>query len=418
MRILWILALILGWSLFLSFGLGCSTSPSTNNSNHANNSNHSNVTKTWPTPQLGQTIKIVPNSAFPQEVKTQPANNNLDVIVFQDRLFLVFRTAPKHFASDQVELYVISTRDKKTWDFETKFFQQTDLREPRFFIWQGQLQLYFAQLGKDQTAFEPGQMFRSIRNKQGDWTQEEKVFKPGFIPWRFREHQGKPLMIGYDGGEHIYKFTGKPLHVYLLTTTDGKTWQSVDPKREFVLQGGTSETDIAFDDEGNLFAVARNEAGDQDGFGSKICKAPKDDIGNWTCKPDPRKYDSPLLFKHQSEIYVVGRRNMTNTGHYDLMQKDLTMQQQAADNQAAYWKEPKRCSLWRLDRQELKISHLLDLPSRGDTCFPSIIQDKNNQYTLYNYSSDIDGPDRGWLDGQLNPTFIYSHELTFPTITP
>lgn len=32
---------------------------------------------------------------------------------------------------------------------------------------------------------------------------------------------------------------------------------------------------------------------------------------------------------------------------------------------------------------------------------------------LYNYSSDVDGPDRSWLSGQASPTFIYSMLLLF-----
>lgn len=408
----------------VSLGLiGCSAPGDSNNNNsNANTNSNTNTNGNGNTNaesskphkvELGETVKLVPNDSFPAEVKIQPANNNLDVIRFDGRLFLVFRTAPKHFASDQVELYVVSSKDEKTWEFEAKFFQQTDLREPRFFVWKDKLQLYFAQLGKDQAAFEPGQMYKSSRNKLGDWTKEEKVFKPGFIPWRFRENDGKPIMVGYDGGENIYKFNGQPLHVYLLTTTDGATWTPFNPQREYVLQGGTSETDIAFDNDGNLYAVARNEAGDKDGFGSKICMATKDDITKWTCKPDPKKYDSPLLFSHKNEIYLVGRRNMTKTGNYDLMQPDLTMQQQATDNQAAYWKEPKRCSLWHVNKVSLTVKHILDLPSKGDTCFPSIIKNSDNQYTIYNYSSDIDGPDRPWLDGQLNPTNIYSHIIKF-----
>lgn len=393
-----------------------------NNPNNQNNQNNQRTppgsSSPLPTPVIGKTVQLVPHSNLPKAIKTQPANNNLDVVEWKGRFYLSFRTAPKHFASDQVEMYVMSSIDQKSWDFEAKFDMDTDLREPRFFVWKNSLHIYFAQLGRDQAAFEPGQMYRSVRQSIGKWSQPEKVFKPGFIPWRFREYKGKPILVGYDGGENIYDFSGKPLRVYLLTTEDGKTWVPLSSQREFVLKGGASETDIAFDKEGNLFAVARNEAGDQDGFGSKICKASKDDITKWTCKRDPKKYDSPLLFRHGSEIYLVGRRNLTPTGNYDLGKEELDRKQKLADYQAAYWKEKKRCSIWRLDRKELKIIHLLDLPSKGDTCFPSIIQQDENKYLLYNYSSKIEGKDRGWLDGQLNPTFIYSHELSFQPSSP
>lgn len=32
-------------------------------------------------------------------------------------------------------------------------------------------------------------------------------------------------------------------------------------------------------------------------------------LGGWVCKTDLRKYDSPLVFTHDDDVYVVGRRN-------------------------------------------------------------------------------------------------------------
>lgn len=357
--------------------------------------------------------KVVPNASFPKEITPQPANNNLDIIDFEGKLFFVYRTAPTHFASEKAYLYIVSTKDQKKWDFEAAFHLKNDLREPRFFIWKKTLYLYFAELGSDSIKFEPGKMWRVHRESQGKWTKPEAVFSNGFIPWRFRTYKGKPLMVGYDGGENIYKFNGKPLHVYLMTTEDGKNWKPLNKDRPFVLKGGTSETDIAFDKAGNLFAVARNEAGDEKAFGSKICKAPASDITKWTCKDDFKKYDSPLLIEHGGEVYLVGRRHMTKDGNYDLRSKNPVLAQRALEYQSAYWQKPKRCSVWFVNRDTLKVQHLLDLPSKGDTCFPSALPRGEGKFLLYNYSSDIDGPDVYWQKGQNNPTFIYSMFLHF-----
>jgi hypothetical protein len=55
-----------------------------------------------------------------------------------------------------------------------------------------------------------------------------------------------------------------------------------------------------------------------------------------------------------------------------------------------------------------------DLPSRGDTCFPSTISGATaDEVVVYDYSSDIDGPDLAWNAGQVGPTFIYRHVLRF-----
>jgi hypothetical protein len=366
-----------------------------------------------PTVTLGDTVKVVPNANFPAEVTTSHSNNNLDVIDFDGRTYLVFRTAPTHFASDKVLIYVVSSQDEVHWDFEAKFFKATDEREPRFFAWKGKLFLFFSTLGKDMNAFEPGQMYRSERVAQGEWTAPVQTFEPDFIPWRIKIFDGKPIMIGYVGGAAIYDFTGQPLKIYLLTTENGVDWVPLNPKRPVVEVGGGSETDIEFDAEGNLFALTRNEAGDDSGFGSKICWAPKADITQWRCKHDPRKYDSPLLLKHAGEIYLIGRRNVTETGNYDLGRDGDPYDAKLAYYQLEYWNAPKRCSLWHYERSAKRIDFVLDFPSKGDTCFPSILWRGPNTFTLYNYSSDIDGEDVSWHQGQLGDTFIYTTQVTF-----
>jgi hypothetical protein len=357
--------------------------------------------------------QVVPAAkGFPSQVTPDHSNNNLDIIDFEGRLYFAFRTGPDHFATDKTRMYIVSTKDEVTWDYETTIQLGTDAREPRFFAWQGKLYLYFASLGMNPLSFEPGEMLYTERNGPGDWSAPKATFEKGFIPWRIKIFDGKPIMIGYTGGEHIYDMSHEPLHIYLLTTTNGTDWTPLNPARPFVLEGGGSETDIEFDDAGNLWAVVRNEAGDEMGFGSKVCFAPQSDITAWQCKADPKKYDSPLLLKHGSEIYLIGRRNVTETGAYDLGIEGGYATQYLA-YQADYWERPKRCALWHLDRSNWKVDFLLDFPSRGDTCFPSALPRDGGSYLLYNYSSPIDGPDLGWHDGQLGDTHIYSLLIRF-----
>ena len=106
---------------------------------------------------------------------------------------------------------------------------------------------------------------------------------------------------------------------------------------------------------------------------------------------------------------------MTETGWYDLG-LDIDEADKYLEYQLAYWQEPKRCALWRVDPDELEVTHVLDLPSGGDTCFPAILQHSTHSFTLFDYSSPIDAAetaDLAWLEGQLGETRIYRHELTF-----
>ncbi|MCC7536287.1 MAG: hypothetical protein IT379_08745 [Deltaproteobacteria bacterium] len=359
------------------------------------------------------TVQIIPGDGLPPEAPAMTSNNNLDVVRHSDgRIYLAWRTGPDHFASDETRIHVVSSIDEETWEYEASFFLESDLREPRFLSLGDRVFLYLARLGTNPLAFEPQGMSFSERSPDGTWSPLTETYRPGFIPWRTRIERGTPFMVAYLGGEHIYTFDGIPLEIELLTTSDGREWVAYDADRPVVSRGGGSETDFVLADDGSLFGVIRNEAGDETGWGSKICRAPATDITDWTCVSDPRKYDSPLMFWYDGEAYLIARRNVTETGNYDLMQRRLNMAAQTARYQLDYIGQPKRCALWRYVQDEDRIAFVLDLPSRGDTCFPSIVStDEPGRFVVYNYSSPIDGPELTWNEGQRGPTNIYRHEL-------
>lgn len=362
----------------------------------------------------GATEQLVPSARLPLELEVQPANNNLDVIRHEGRVYLAFRTGPSHFASPEVVLHVVSSTDEGTWVHETSFHRGTDLREPRFLSFEGRLFLYFAVLGQSAIDFEPQGMMVSERAASGAWSEPEPFYEPGFIVWRTKVIDGTAYMLAYKGGENIYDNDREPTDVHFLTTRDGRTFAPVVEGRARIQGGGASETDFVLQDDGSLIAVLRNEAGDELGWGSKICRAEPGALADWRCVADPRKYDSPLLFRHGPGIFLIGRRNISeNAGLYDLMRRDEDAKQQTLYYQLDYSGHPKRCAVWRVDPDRLSVHHLFDLPSRGDTCFPGILPLGDGRYAIYNYSSPIDGEELTWLEGQLGPTNIYRSVLSF-----
>jgi hypothetical protein len=224
-------------------------------------------------------------------------------------------------------------------------------------------------------------------------------------------------MVGYTGGEEVYDLPEGDLpqiEVHWLGSDDGLQWSGWAAEDPVIWRGGGSEADLAFAPDGAAVAVIRNEAGDAEGFGSLICRAEPGSLDQWSCAHDPRRYDSPLVFAHAGRIWLVARRNLTVDGAYDLGMDELDHRQQWLTYQAEYWGQPKRCSLWEVDPELLEVSWVLDLPSRGDTCFPSIIEEADGGYTLYNYSSDPEGAELSWLEGQTGPTQIYRQRLWLP----
>jgi len=384
-------------------------------------------------PAIEDFAVVVPGTAMPAPVSPMTANNNLDIVLHDGRLFLAFRTAESHFASADVTMYVVSTEfvpgvgeDAQGWRYEGMFFLERDVREPRFLSWNGKLFLYFAVLGTNPVDFEPHESRMAQWLGPGQWTESTPDIGfpgalgdyDGFIPWRTKVVDGVPYMVGYVGGGEIYDVSGEAtegLEISWLTTVDGVSWSPVVDGQPVVQTGGGSETDFAFADDGALIAVTRNERGDDTGFGSKICRAEPSDLGTWSCVNDPRKYDSPLVFKHGSTIMLIARRHVTESGWYDLTQlPDADPDLSVSDLLIAYSTSPKRCAVWEVNPTSLEVTHVIDLPSAGDTCFPGMVPIDAHHYLVYNYSSDPNDPDRTWIDGQVAPTFVHRMVLALP----
>lgn len=361
---------------------------------------------------LLHTRRVVPSAGLDSRSEVQTANNNLDVVRHQGRVYLAWRSAPSHFASAEVVINVASSEDEQTWRHETSFRMKRDLREPRLLSLGDQLFLYVSRLGDNAFDFEPEGVSVSERGSDGRWSELAPTGPAGAIAWRVKPHGGEALMVLYRGGENLYSFNGKPMTVELWRSKDGHDWRPFSPHGATVLSGGGTETDFAIDSSNTLFAVVRNEAGDGTGAGSKLCRANGTTFGDWVCKTDARKYDSPLVFEHENEIYVVGRRNLAGDGRYDVATRHGSLG--TIQNELAYITTAKRCAVWHWIKAEDRLGFVMDLPSRGDTCFPSKLESSDPSHVvIYDYSSDIDGPELPWSAGQRRNTYVYRHELLF-----
>ncbi len=380
------------------------------------------------TARVVETRRIVPSDGLPPSVDVKRSNNNLDVTRFGGRTYLAFRLADSHFAGDSTVIHVVSSDDEQTWRPEARFALGRDLREPRWLPLDGRLFLYVSVLGSHSYAFEPQRVdvteLGALEHPaalppaeidsppSGAFGPLEHIGLPGRVAWRTRVIDGRGYMTAYYGGEHLYSLVREPMAVELFATADGRHWLPADPAHPVVSRGGGSEADFALLPGGSLFGVIRNEEGDASGWGSKLCRAAAGALGAWTCTSDPRKFDSPDVFVHDGEVYFFARRNLANEGRYDLGVGSGFLRM--LRNQLAYITQAKRCSLWRYDREAGKVGFVLDLPSRGDTCFASMLPDDPtapDRLVVYDYSSDIDGPELPWTAGQRRPTYIYRHVL-------
>jgi hypothetical protein len=374
-----------------------------------------------PVPAQTAPVTVVPSAGLPPEVSVDRSNANLAVATFQDRLFLVFRTAKWQIADDNARLYVVSTTDQVHWRYEGVFKYGRDLREPRLLVWQGHLFLYFALLGSDPAAFEPGGTLATQYESPGQWTKPTRIIPlDDFIAWSFKLHDGRPYMLGYTGGGGTFQPNPPPKHVYWMTTDDGFAWHPVNPAQPIVYTGQCGETDFAFLPSGEMVTACQTEEVDSLGWGAKVCTAPPSATWQWTCRGDPRRLDSPFVFVDNGNAYVIARRQPNFGGNYDLAMHDLPdTDAQFAAYDGAYASTTKRCALWSIDPATRTFRPLVDVPGTGDTCYPEIIEQPDHHFLVYNYTSPLD-TDQPWITAlTVGTTEIYRQTLIFPsTATP
>jgi hypothetical protein len=216
-------------------------------------------------------------------------------------------------------------------------------------------------------------------------------------------------------GNHYRLGQPSELELSFTRSDDGLEWRPVSGNG-VVYTGGVSEAAFEFVQDGTLWAVTRNEDGDATGFGSHVCTAPPDALGTWTCsaKSDPERYDSPKMLRHGRELFLVARRDVG--GPFDQGRTDLSFADQQLQYLAGYSGRAKRTALYRVNQALKKVEWVFDLPSAGDTSFPSIVRLDAHRFLIANYTSPLDRDlDRSWWNAQNAPegTRLYLVELTF-----
>ncbi|MBW2316438.1 MAG: hypothetical protein JRH10_19920 [Deltaproteobacteria bacterium] len=376
------------------------------------------------TVQVVETRPIVPGPGLPDGLALGASNNNLDAVRHGDGfVYLAFRTAPHHFANTETRIVVVRSRDELSWELDHEFALGHDLREPRLLSHGDRLVLFVSKLGSDPLAFEPAGMVRAVR-ETGRWSELAPFGAERTIGWRARTIEGTPALIAYQGGGTAYGAEETRMRIDLFRSDDGLDWRPWDPEHGPLYEGGGGEADFARSADGDYFGTVRVESGDDRGFGSRVCRAPAAHPARWRCRPDPRKYDSPFVFAHDGEVYLLGRRNLRGDGRVDQGVGPSSGRLQilrVAWNHLNYSLARKRCALWRFvpdpeadDGVGLRLAFVLDLPSRGDTCFAAVLSGRRpEERIVYDYSNPLDGPDPRWIEGQRGETRIHRHVLRF-----
>jgi hypothetical protein len=365
-------------------------------------------------PTLSPAVAVAPGPALPAGVTCMASNNNVAIALHEGRLYLAWRSGPLHFASPLVRKTVISSGDgARTWRLETTLARGADLREPTLLSIGGRLHLHCFEAGKTAISFAPSHVWRTTREPDGRWTDPVEAMEGGEVPWEAKVRRGRACMTSYRGGH--YGVGEATVDVHFRSSSDGVTWTDVDPARPAIYSGGVSEVAWELTPEADLWAVTRLEDGDRTGLGAHVASARAGALGDWTfpSQADPERFDSPRMFRHGRDLYVLARRDVG--GPFGDEPGWLPAGDRKIAALLAYSARPKRTTLYRLDTTARKLVPVLDLPGCGDTAFPSVARTGPHTFLVANYTSPVEDPQRTWISGQVasDGTMVYLCTITF-----
>jgi hypothetical protein len=365
---------------------------------------------------LGQ---LVPGSAS-FGVKVGEANNNLDLCIFDGRLYLAWRTAPTHFASALARIEVASAPfdgsvDAATgltaaeWRHETSVSMGADVREPRFASSGERLFLFLVELGTDPRRFQPRRTWRVDTDGEARWSDPAVAVADPIVPWRIRCLDGRFVLSGYRGAEKMYSLRPVDTVVELRFSDDLLQWSEPVP----IHQGGI-ECELLQLADGHFFGLTRNEGPSH--FGSDILYGSS--LEALSRRPVAPKLDSPNLFMWEDEPWLIARRSLGRSGgarRYGIAPHRLPGAIAIRVNQLAWSLARKRSALWRLDPDCSSVEWVADLPSRGDTSFAGVVTCNDGTLLVADYTSPAETGDPIWIAGQLQPTIIQLITIGRPT---
>ena len=319
-------------------------------------------------------------------------------------------------------MHVVSSTDfGQTWAHELTIDAGTDLREPYFLDVNGTLFFYYVEAGVNPIAFEPGRMQQRQYLDPG-WSKAEIWGQESEIAWQYGIKDGIALTISYSGMHYSLAELGQ-VNLFLNFSEDGRVWNNGVGLASPFYTGGISEVGWTFDADGIMWGVGRNEDGDDSGWGSRLFYFDPESMSEpqWTNdRSDPHIYESPRMFTHRGEVYLVARTDPKGPFMSNNTLNNFPPVIHHLYDLVAYSFRPHGTAIWRLDRVKRTLNKVLDLPGCGDTAFPSIVPMDEDHFMIFNYSSPQCEEDEevSWIVGQVSPegTLIYALTIEFQEI--
>jgi hypothetical protein len=316
-------------------------------------------------------------------------NENTDMILWNDAMWLVHRSAVSQQLGPNSALYVYkSIDDGASFKEVVRIDAPTDrdIRDPSFFVVGKQLYLKTLERlpggGERDTNVDTVSVVKTSPDGAA-WSSGQVVAPHGWSFWRVKQNAGVYYSAAYQDGD---------LQVVLYTSPDGLAWKA-GPQIYGVSADTPLETELTFMPSGKLLALVRTDGtedellGDQGRLRTQVCWSDPP-YESFSCPQefDGQRLDGPVSFFWNGRLFIVARKHLQGTGK-------------------------KRTSLFEIlgdfdHGGALTIQEWGELPSAGDTSYAGVAMADPTHAVVSWYSGDLQA-DRPWVLGMFDLTSIW-----------
>lgn len=327
----------------------------------------------------GDTLPHVKLSAVRRVFHNGEHNAFTDLVRFQGKLYLTFRSCPDgHAVHPTASILVLTSDDGGQWRQVHRFHvPDRDTRDPHFLVFRGKLFVYTGTWYSGATTLPAKDYDLNKHLGFAVWTDGAAWHGPVMLEGTFGHYIWRAAALGdkaYLCGRRKTGFAigprgeGKEVQSLMLESDDGLIWR----KRAVFQESAGDETAFLFESDGSVLAIGR-----RGGDTAQLLKA-RPPYTSWERKDLDRYIGGPLVVKW-GDHYLVGGRNST---------KD---------------RGPKTSLCWLAGG---RLHEFAELPSGGDNSYPGFVELGPKRALVSYYSSherDVAGK---------TITAIYLAELT------
>lgn len=294
-----------------------------------------------------------------------------DLIYFNDSYYCSFRKGNGHIPKSDTclgSICIIKSNDLKSWKVLTDFkIPNFDLRDSKMEIMpDGRLMLLISGIKWEKDENTKQTNFVTFSKNGLGFSDPEEVIIDNKIKsqWDFIGSIVWSDSVGYTT-LHQRNKPRNTWHAYLLKTYDGVEFEQIT---KWNIENKPSEADLKIDKDGRLLAIVRVEPGKSGKFG--LSDYPYKD---WHWFDTKTRLGGPELFQINEDTLLIGSRyyNPDIPYHIPIEGREYVGQKTALF----------------LMNKEGKIINTIFLPSYGDSSYPAILRDKNNDLVICYYSS-------------------------------